>query len=75
MVLAVRPREEHRNEAVQHQRSREQPVHGGGDDEHPAQGADREALRGGEGRVGQLVGHHPRWLVNPTHSQEGLCFY
>ena len=74
MVLAVRQGEEHRHQAVQHQRTREQPVHCGGKYEHPAEGVDREALRRSEGRMGQFIGHHSRWFIDPSHSQEGLCF-
>ena len=41
VVRLLRAQEQRRHEALLHLRAREQPVHGGGGDEHPAQGAHR----------------------------------
>ena len=59
-----------RHEALQHFRPREQPLHRGGGDVHPPEGADRDPLRWRHRRMGQSALRHPRRLLHPAHPQE-----
>ena len=58
LVRGARPAEEHRHQAVLRLRPREQALHLRRRDGHPAEGADREALRRRARRLGQSAGGH-----------------
>ena len=53
LVRGLRPAQQHRHQDLLHLRPREPAVHGRGGDEHPAQGADREARGRRARRLGQ----------------------
>merc|ERR1712013_771095 len=66
------PHQELRLQAVRHLWPREQPLHGGGGDEHPPEGADRAPLRRSDRRLGQPALYHPWRQLHSPHPQGGL---
>ena len=72
MVCRYGPHSQLWLKAFQHLWPREQPMHCGGGDEHPPQGADRDPLWRCHWWLGQPALCHPWWKLYSPHPQEGI---
>ena len=68
LVRRDQPAQQHRHQALQHLRPREQAGDGRRCDGHSVRGADRQALRRHPRWLGQSAGRDPRRLVDPVRA-------